>query len=289
MTDSSPRTGDSLFQSHPRSFGENRYVYPVLSRRAGGISLGVNLNVDKVCNFGCIYCQVDRTEQGTREFVDLARLVAELDDTVRLIVSGQLYEEAKFRETPDALRRLNDIAFSGDGEPTSYRNFDQVVAAAAEVRRRHGLDQVRLVLITNASLLHRPHVRRGLEILDANHGEIWAKLDAGTEAYYQLVARSSVPFQRILDNLLLAARARPIVIQSLFMRIRGEPPPSAELDAYCQRLKDLVAADGQIQLVQVHTIARPPAEDWVTALSPAEVKSLAELIRDKTGLSAVAY
>lgn len=289
MTESSPRTGDSLFQSHPRSFGENRYVYPVLSRRAGGISLGVNLNVDKVCNFGCIYCQVDRTEKSIREFVDLARLAAELDDTVRLIVSGRLYEEAKFRETPAALRRLNDIAFSGDGEPTSYRNFDQVVAAAAEVRRRHGLDQVRLVLITNASLLHRPHVRRGLEILDANHGEIWAKLDAGTEAYYQLVARSSVPFQRILDNLLLAARARPIVIQSLFMRIRGEPPPQGELEAYCRRLNDIVAAGGRIQLVQVHTIARPPAEDWVTALSPAEVKSLAELIRDKTGLSAVAY
>lgn len=290
MTDSSHRTGgDSLFQSHPRNFGENRYVYPVLSRRAGGISLGVNLNVDKVCNFGCVYCQVDRTEKGTREFVDLARLAAELDDTVRLVLSGRLYEDARFRETPDALRRLNDIAFSGDGEPTSYRNFDQVVAAAAEVRRRHGLDQVKLVLITNASLFHRPHVQRGLEILDANHGEIWAKLDAGTEAYYQLVARSAVPFQRILDNLLLAARARPIVIQSLFMRIREEPPAQAELEAYCQRLNDLVSGGGRIQLVQVHTIARPPAESWVAALSPAEVKSLAELIRDRTGLSAAAY
>ncbi len=290
MTDSSPRTNcDPLFQSHPRSFGENRYVYPVLSRRAGGISLGVNLNVDKVCNFGCIYCQVDRTEMGTREFVDLARLTAELDDTVTLVTSGRLYEDAKFRSTPPALRRLNDIAFSGDGEPSGYRNFDEVVAAAAEVRRRHGLDDVKLVLITNASLFHRPHVQRGLEILDANHGEIWAKLDAGTEAYYQLVARSAIPFQRILDNLLLAARARPIVIQSLWMRIQGKPPSRAELEAYCQRLREIIAAGGKIQLVQIHTVARPPAETGVTPLPPDEVRSLAELVRAQTGLPAAAY
>lgn len=278
-----------MFQSHPRSFGENRYVYPVLSRRAGGISLGLNLNIDKVCNFGCVYCQVNRAEKGTRDFVDLARLIAELDNTVRWVLSGRLYQDDRFRETPPALRRLNDIAFSGDGEPTSYRNFDSVVEAAAEVRRLHGLDQVKLVLITNASLFDRPHVQRGMEILDANHGEIWAKLDAGSEAYYRLVARSAVPFQRILDNLLLAARARPIVIQSLFMRIREEPPPPAELEAYCQRLNDIVAAGGRIQLVQVHTVARAPAESWVAALAPAEVKSLAELIRAKTGLATAAY
>ena len=290
MTESSPRTGsDPLFQSHPRSFRDNRYVYPVLSRRAGGISIGVNLNVDKVCNFDCVYCQVDRTEVGVREFVELERLAAELDSTVELVTSGRIYEIPKFSQTPPALRRLNDIAFSGDGEPTSYRNFDEVVAAAADVRRRRGLDQVRLVLITNASMFHRPRVQRGLEILDASGGEIWAKLDAGTEAYYRLVARTAIPFERILDNLLLAARARPIVIQSLFMRMRGEPPATVEQEAYCQRLREIVAAGGQIKLVQVHTMARPPAESWVTALSPAEVESLAELIRTRTGLPATAY
>ncbi len=76
-----------------------------------------------------------------------------------------------------------------------------------------------MVLITNASMFHRPHVQRGLEILDANQGEIWAKLDAGTEEYYQLVERTPIPFQQILDNITAAARVRPLVIQALFMRV----------------------------------------------------------------------
>ena len=96
----------------------------------------------------------------------------------------------------------------------------------AEVRARRRLDDVRLVLITNASLLHRWNVLPGLEILDRNNGEIWAKLDAGTEAYYRQVARSAVPFKQILENIRDTARARPIVIQSLFMRINGESPPA---------------------------------------------------------------
>ena len=90
------------------------------------------------------------------------------------------------------LRRLNDIALSGDGEPTAAANFDQAVERCAAVRRRHRLDDVKLVLITNASLFHRPRVRRALETLDANNGEIWAKLDAGTRR----LLRPSQPFGR---------------------------------------------------------------------------------------------
>ena len=81
-----------LFESHPRSFDANRYVYPVLSRRARGISIGVNLNLDKVCNFNCVYCQIDRSEQTEKEFVDLARLAAELDATVELVASGRMFD-----------------------------------------------------------------------------------------------------------------------------------------------------------------------------------------------------
>src|SRR6185437_13630138 len=180
-----------LHTQHQRSFEANRFVYPVLSRRSGGISIGVNLNPDKVCNFDCIYCQVDRVRQSETRFVDLAGLLAELESMLRLVTSGELYQYEKFAATPEHLRRLNDIAFSGDGEPTTYRNFDEIVAQCAEIKRRLGLDQVKMVLITNASMFHRPHVVRGLEILDANQGEIWAKLDAGTDAYYQLIERTT--------------------------------------------------------------------------------------------------
>jgi wyosine [tRNA(Phe)-imidazoG37] synthetase (radical SAM superfamily) len=296
--------GNPPFDAHSRSFAENLYVYPVLSRRAGGISIGVNLNLDRICNFHCVYCQVEHkagegnkgdspiftgVKIGTVPLVDLARLTQELDRVVELVASGRIFEGPRFQNTPPQLRRLNDIALSGDGEPTSFANFAAVVEVCAKVRRRHKLDAMKIVLITNGSLLDRPRVKEALAVLDANNGEIWAKLDAGTEDFYKLVARSAVPFRRILDNLRETAILRPIVIQSLFMRLHDQLPTAEELDAYCDRLNEIVAAGGRIKLVQVHTIARKPAEPYVAALSNAEVDAIAEQVRRRTGLPVAAF
>ncbi len=278
-----------LHTQHQRQFEANRFVYPVLSRRSEGISIGVNLNPDKVCNFDCIYCQVDRTRQSETRFVGMEQLLDELDHMLELAASGKLFETDKFRSTPAPLRRLNDIAFSGDGEPTTYKNFDEIIARCAELKRRHGLDSVKIVLITNASMFHRPHVQRGLATLDQNNGEIWAKLEAGTAEYFKLVDRTPIPFQQILDNIAAAAKARPIVIQSLFMRVAGEPPTAAELDAFCDRLAEIVAAGGTIQLVQIYTVARKPTESYVAPLSNPEVDAIVALVERKTGLRAKAF
>ncbi len=278
-----------LFGSHPREFEANRYVYPVISRRSAGLSIGINLNPDKACNFDCVYCQVDRREPGEKDFLDLPRLRDELDAMIQRTLSGRLFEEPPFSETPCALRRLNDLALSGDGEPTTYRNFDDVAQLCAEARQRHGLEAVKIVLITNASMLHRPRMARGLAILDGAYGEIWAKLDAGSEPYYRQVARSAIPSARILANLRDAARQRSIVIQSLFLRIRGEGPSEAEQEAYCERLLEITRGGGRIHLVQVHTLARRPAEPWVEALADADVDALAERVRRRTGLEVAAY
>src|SRR5207244_5559236 len=88
----------ALHTQHPRRFEENRFVYPVLSRRSEGVSIGVNLNPDKVCNFDCIYCQVDRTTQSETPFVEMRQLVDELEDTLRLVTSGELFEHEKFKD-----------------------------------------------------------------------------------------------------------------------------------------------------------------------------------------------
>jgi wyosine [tRNA(Phe)-imidazoG37] synthetase (radical SAM superfamily) len=288
-TDSDPpdfiSTARALFTHHERVFENFRFVYPVLSRRSRGISLGVNLNPDKVCNFDCIYCQVDRTTSSETTFVETAQLLDELEIGLRMILSGDLYHADKFRQTPRELRRLNDIAFSGDGEPTTYRNFDEIIAACADVKRRHQLDDVKMVLITNASMFHREHVKRGLVLLDENNGEIWAKLEAGTEEYYKLIDRTTIPFQQILDNITDAARVRPIVIQALFMRVNGEPPSSGELQAFCDRLNEIVAAGGKIKLIQVYTIARRPTEAYVTPLTVDEVDGITKLVREQTALN----
>jgi wyosine [tRNA(Phe)-imidazoG37] synthetase (radical SAM superfamily) len=278
-----------LHVQHERRFEGNRFVYPVISRRSRGLSIGVNLNPDKICNFDCIYCQVDRTVAGDTRFVELDQLLIELDALLAIAASGQLYETEKFRSVPPELRRLNDIAFSGDGEPTTHKNFPEIIAACAEVKRRHGLDDVKMVLITNASRFHRPHVQRGLEILDRNQGEIWAKLDAGTEAYFRLVDRSPVPLSRVLDNITQAARVRPLVIQSLWMKIGGEPPPDGEIQAFCQRLCEITAAGGRLSLIQIYTIARRPAESCVAALSDDQVARIADVVARDTGLPVAAF
>jgi len=278
-----------LHTQHERSFETNRFVYPVLSRRSGGISIGVNLNPDKICNFDCIYCQVDRTTQSETTFVETDALLRELDDMLGLATSGELFKTAKFRDTPKPLRQLNDIAFSGDGEPTTYRNFDEIIARCAAAKRRHGLDQLKMVLITNASMFHRAHVRRGLEILDANNGEIWAKLEAGTEGYFQLVDRTPIPFKQILVNITDAARVRPIVIQALFMRVHGEPPPLAEQEAFCDRVNEIVAAGGRLKLVQVYTIARRTTESYVAPLSNEEVDRITDLVHERTRLAVAGF
>ncbi len=293
MATSSPHPRESatraLFREHSRLFEENRYVYPVLSRRSCGLSVGINLNPDKICNFDCIYCQVDRTVGAEVTFVDHAALLAELEHMLDSIESGAIYEHAQFRDTPEHLRRLNDIAFSGDGEPTTYAGFEEIVSSCAETKQRRGLRDVKLVLITNATMLHRTKVRRALETLDANQGEVWAKLEAGTEAYYRLVERTSVPLAQVLRNITDAACIRPLVIQALFMRIRGAPPPIDEQQAFCDRLNEIAAAGGRIKLVQVYTVARRPAVDFVGPLTDSEVDDLVSLVRARTGLHALPF
>lgn len=272
-------TWQQLHTVHPRNFRANRYVYPVLSRRSKGISIGVNLNPDKICNFDCVYCQVDRKLPATTDDVDQERLIAELDAMLNLIRSGEIYKDAEFKTVPADRRRLNDIAFSGDGEPTTYPGFAEIVEAVAALKKQHKLDAVKIVLITNATMFHRPQVQEGLQILDQNNGEIWAKLEAGTELYYQTVERTKIPFKQVLDNITAAAQARPIVIQSLFMRLLDVPPPTKEISEYVQRLSEILAAGGKIKSVQVYTVARAPAEKWVTPLTTEELNRIAVQIQ----------
>lgn len=279
----------SAYRRHERRWADNRYVYVVVSRRSGGVSVGVNLNPDKACNFDCIYCQVDRTVPPAVRKVELDRLDAELDTVLAAERDGSLYAAPPFDALPADRRGVRDIAFSGDGEPTTYPMFKEAVERAARARRRFGLDEARLVLITDAAYLTKPRVREALAVMDANNGEIWAKLDAGTEEYFRQVCRPNVTLAVVLDNILDAARVRPVVIQSLFMRVREAPPPAAEIEAYGDRLNGLLAAGGRLKLLQLYTIARLPAERYVTALADAELDALADAVRARVAVPVEVY
>jgi len=280
----------AVVQDHSRQFADFTFVYPVISRRSRGLSLGINLNPDKVCNFDCVYCEVDRRMPGKVSSVDLNQMRDELAAMIHFVRDGGLAKEPKFDELPSFItRNVKDIAFSGDGEPTMIHNFAECAEAVAEVKRREGLDKTRMVLITDAAGLDKADVKHGLEIMDAHNGEVWGKLDAGTEAGFKRVNRTTIRFDRILKNLLETARARPVVIQSLFLKFRGEMMPPEELNAYCDRLNEMASAGGKIKEVHAYTVARPAAEPFTAKLNAEELGAIAETIRRKTGLRVFAF
>ena len=265
------------FRDHRRELGDNRYVYAVVSRRAGGLSIGLNLNPDKVCNFDCPYCQVDRTPKGLENLtrgVDVARLTAELDGLLAWVKDGSLWTRAPFDTAAPEHRRVIDLAFAGDGEPTSSRAFAAAAAAVRAVRDQHGL-QTPIRLLTNATLLHRAGVQGGLKDIDS----IWAKLDAGTPEWFAKVDGTTFPFERILKNLTALAKARPITLQCMFLTLDGQGPSPAEIEAWVGRLCAIRDAGGAIEAVQVYTVVRTPSSDRVARLSLTQLEQIATQAR----------
>lgn len=248
------------------------------------MSIGINLNPDMACNFDCVYCQVDRTRPPRVRDVDPELLRDELRQMIAEALNGGLFEDPALAGVPEELRGIRDIAFSGDGEPTTCKHFRQCVDLVASLRAGAGLANTKIVLITDACYLTKPEVVAALSVLDENNGEIWAKLDAGTERYYREVNRPNSPLQHVIDNIVAAARVRPVVIQSLFMRLHGAGPDDTELSAYADRLNEITRAGGRIAYVQVYTIARRPMESYVTPLPDNEVDRIVELVRERTGL-----
>ncbi len=265
-------------------------MYPVLSRRSGGISVGINLNPDKACNFDCIYCQVDRSKRPADQFVEWPQLERELTIVLEgLQPAGSLWADREFKDLPENKRKVTDIAFSGDGEPTTFKNFSEIIGASVVIKESLGFTTQKVLLITNATGLDRPDVKTGLEFLDEHQGEIWAKLDAGTPGYFKQIDHTDFPFERVLANILSCARQRPVVIQSCFMRVSGQGPSMEEIQAFASRLNELKEQGAQIRLVQVYTVARPPAYGVVSSLTNEEVDAIERIVHSETGLSVLTY
>jgi wyosine [tRNA(Phe)-imidazoG37] synthetase (radical SAM superfamily) len=270
------------FNDHRRELDANRYVYAVVSRRARGLSIGVNLNPDKACNFDCPYCQVDRTTPGGPSRIDVPALSQELERLLEL-ARGDLWGAPPFDSVAPELRRVADVAFAGDGEPTTPPEFPAAARAARDARDRLA-PGVPLRLLTNATLFHKEKVRAALAEFD----ELWCKLDAGTEAYFQVVDGTRLPLQRILDNLLLVARERPIVIQALFLTLDGQGPDDAEITSWVGRMRDIAAGGGRIDHVQVYTVARRPSDSRCGPLAAERLAEIAAAAR-ATGFAASTY
>lgn len=272
----------------PRNPLNNRLVYAVISQRARGLSIGINLNPDKRCNFNCLYCEVNRDTPGRERKVDINVMAGELEHMLTLVHEGRLRELAWFRHLPPELLELKEVALSGDGEPTLCPEFDAVVRELVYIRSKGIFPFFKLVLITNGTGLDFPEVNRGLKLL-TREDEIWVKLDAGTQAHMNRVNRSEVPLWRVLGNALALGKKRPIIIQSLFPLIDGTQASEEEIDQYVERLKELKAGGAQISMVQVYSAHRPPHHPHCEHLPLKNLSHIARRVRDETGLRAEVF
>src|SRR5271166_541632 len=185
--------------AYPREFLHHRFVYVVVSPRARGLSVGVNMNPDKKCVFDCIYCEVDRQGGAGELQLDVGVMESELKTTLDYVRCGRLRELHAYRKVPDEVLQLRHVALSGDGEPTLAPQFAEALEAVMHVRALGGFPFFKLVLITNAVGLDLPPVERGIRHLTKND-EIWTKLDGGTEAYLNKINGVNVPLAKILSN-----------------------------------------------------------------------------------------
>ena len=274
-------------EDHSRDAAGLTYVYPVISRRSGGVSVGINLNPNNACNWACAYCQVEGLVRGAAPAIDLEQLSTELAGFLDLASTDAWMEE----HAPEGARKITDIAISGNGEPTTCDQFAEVLERVIEVRGERGLE-VPTVLITNGSRVHTDGVQAGLRAMARAQGQVWFKLDRVTAAGRLEVNRIQGGADRAADQLALAASCCPTRVQTCMFTVDGQPPDEDELEAYLEFLRGQVRAGTSLEGVTLYGLARPsmqPGAERLGRVDAAWLETFAERVRVATGLPVAAH
>lgn len=267
-----------------REFRGNRFVYTLISERNRGLCIGINLIPDKQCNFDCAYCEVDRSKPAGASVVDVAQVEQELRATLMLVMTDHLRTVPGYQSLPSELLRLKAVTLSGEGESTLCPCFPEVIRAVVHTRAQGQFPFFKIALLTNGSCLDLPHIRRGVVML-THMDEVWIKLDVGSQAHMNRVNHASIPFERILANILATGRERPVIIQSLFPMIDGLEPTLAEIEDYTATLRGLVDAGAQIQMVQIYSAHRQSVHRNCEHLPLKSLSRIAQAVRERAGLA----
>lgn len=261
---------------HNRDVSGMKYIYPVVSRRAGGVSIGVNLNINNACNWRCVYCQVPNLTRGTPPPIELDVLEQELRSFLTYALHGDFME----RYVAEADRQLKDIAFSGNGEPTSAKEFPQVVLLVEKVLRDFDLlGAIKIRLITNGSLMDKQTVLDSVSQLAKCNGEVWFKVDAGTKEGIARINDVNLNPQSHIQRLKSCAAACPTFIQTCMFALDGEPPSEREITAYLALISQVKEV---VQGVHLYGLARPSLQaeaERLSRLPPEWLESVAQRIR----------
>ena len=266
-------------KDHDRGRIGKTYVYPVLSRRARGLSVGINLNPNRACNWRCVYCQVPGLIAGNAPRIDLQLLEAEL----REFLDPKVLDRWLAEHAPEDARVLRDLALSGDGESTSAAEFPDVVELVGGLMRQFGhAGRVPLTLITNGSLVQQPRVQAGLAGIARLSGRVWFKFDSATDSGMRELNSSALGIDKQRRNLVTCAGLAPTWIQTIALARKGEPPSALEREAYLELVRGLVAERVPLEGVLLYGYARPshqPEAPELSALPAAWMERFASEIR----------
>lgn len=268
-------------EDHNRDVTGLTYIYPVVSRRAGGVSIGINLNINNACNWRCVYCQVPNLTRGTPPPINLELLEKELRDFLEYIVHGDFM----LRYVAEGDRKIQDIAFAGNGEPTSAKEFPAVLSIVEKLLNEFDLlspalaHPIKVRLITNGSLMDKPHVLESMRHLAKINGEVWFKADAGTSEGVAKINDVNINIAIVIKRIKACAEVCPTFVQTCMVAIDGKPPTNLEVDAYIALLSEVKDV---IQGVHLYGLARPSMQaeaPRLTRLLPEWLEGVATKIR----------
>jgi wyosine [tRNA(Phe)-imidazoG37] synthetase (radical SAM superfamily) len=253
---------------HSRELSGLKYIYSVISRRAGGLSIGVNLNINNACNWQCIYCEIPNLTRGSPPPIELDVLEDELRFFLHEIIHGDYMEKNVAIED----RHLKDIAFSGNGEPTSAEEFPQVILIVKKILEEFNLlHKIKIRLITNGSLMHKESVLEGIQVLAKMNGEVWFKVDAALEENSKVINQVNIKPQQVIDRLKRCSEICPTFVQTCIFTIDNKEPNNKEIDAY---IKLIDSAKKSIKGVHLYGIARPSMQPEAYRLGRVNINVL---------------
>jgi wyosine [tRNA(Phe)-imidazoG37] synthetase (radical SAM superfamily) len=256
---------------HSRELSGLKYIYSVISRRAGGLSIGVNLNVNNACNWQCIYCEIPNLTRGTPPPIQLDLVEQELRFFLHEIIHGDYMEKNVSVED----RHLRDIAFSGNGEPTSAEEFPEVILIVKKILEEFNLlNKIKIRLITNGSLMHKASVIKAVEMLKEMNGEVWFKVDSATEGSIKTINQVNLKPHQILERLRNSINVCPTFVQTCIFTIDGKGPSEKDIDAYLQLVGEVKT---NIQGVHLYGLARPSLQPQAKSLGRISQEALEDI------------
>ena len=264
-------------KNHDRDAAGMTYVYPVVSRRAGGVSVGINLNPNNACNWHCVYCQVPNLTRGIAPEIDLDVLRSELTTMLDDVMHGNFMQQC----VPEGCQQLCDIAISGNGEPTSCREFDKVVDVILQVMGSFALlGVIPIRLISNGSYIHKTHVQRGLHVMAANKGEVWIKVDAVTDEAILRINGVEASAELLFKQVKCVAAVCSSWIQTCMLAWHEKEPSEGEINAYLAFLERLKEEKVPVKGVLLYGLARPSLQPEAVHVSALSAEWM-EALRDK--------